>query len=501
VLALQRAGSYYERGIQAMRNGDADRAEWEFDIALETLLEMNLTTQAPGGLLGAARTPLFPASILAAPPRSPSAMSSEPPEKDDPPLEAPALLSPEDVQAMATAPAADAASLLEPEGEGYDIPVVFNDAVKTFLQYFQTRKWGVISRAFERASRYLPMMRNIFQEKGLPEDLLNLAFIESAVNPRATSRAKAAGIWQFMPSTARLYGMRASWWLDERRDPEKSTRAAAEYLGKLYRLFDSWPLALAAYNAGEGKIQRAIQRQKTRDFWSLRLPKETQLFVPAFMAMTVIARNPERFGFFPPPVQPAEVETLVVRHPTDLGLIARAARTTVDHIRELNPELIRGTTPLGTSRYAVRIPAGTREEVEEALDRIPPAERVAWIPHRIRKGETPATVARKHQVALQAVLDLNGLHKRQAVKPGEVLLIPTLPGTRVASAPPGPSRAKAAPARPIAPQRYVVKKGDTLSSVARTYGVSPHDLRRRNNLPRNAALRPGQILQIPPAAS
>ena len=491
-LAMQRAGSHYDRGLQAMRSGNTDQAEWEFDTALETLLDMNLNGQAPTRLLGLVRLPAYPATpwlaSLAGPPRDLTPEAPEPSETDEPTLDAPALLGPEDLQAVTEAPPEGASPLPEPDAQKHDIPVVFNEQVKVFIQYFQNRKWGVITRAFERASRYLPMMRKIFREKGLPEDLLNLAFIESAVNPRATSRAKAAGIWQFIPSTGRLYGMRSSWWLDERRDPEKSTRAAAEYLKNLHRMFESWPLALAAYNAGEGKLLSAIQRQRTRDFWSLRLPKETQLFVPAFMAMTIIAREPDRYGFSPPPDEPIEAETVTLRHPTDLKLIARAARTTIEEIRDLNPELIRWATPPDVPRYTLRIPAGRRDEFLAALDRIPPAERITWVRHQIRKGETPASIARRHRVDLQAILEMNGLRKRQALKPGGTLLIPLARAVAVGRTSPDEP--------PSAAQPYTVKKGDSLWKIARAHAVSPEDLRRWNSLPRDAALRPGRTLKI-----
>jgi membrane-bound lytic murein transglycosylase D len=501
VLAMQRADSYYERGLQAMRRGNADQAEWEFDAALETLLDANLNGQLGTRLLETTRLPAYPPppwlGSLVNPTRT---LTPEPVASgnvEEPPLEAPALLTPEDVQAVTGPQPEEVRPLPEPDTGKHDISVVFNDQVKTFVQYFQSRKWGVITRAFERASRYLPMMRKIFREKGLPEDLLNLAFIESAVNPRATSRAKAAGIWQFVPSTGRLYGMRSSWWLDERRDPEKSTRGAAEYLKNLYNMFESWPLALAAYNAGEGKIQAAIQRQRTRDFWSLRLPKETRLFVPAFMAMTIISREPERYGFSPPPEEPLEAETVSLRHPTDLTLIARAAGTTLEEIRDLNPEMIRWATPPNLSSYTIRIPAGRRDAFLTALEQIPPSQRITWIRHRVRKGETPAGIARRYGMDVQVVLEASGLRKRRAfLKQGATILLPaSAVGGSLAHAAEA-RRASRSIARHTPASRYTVKKGDTLSGIARAHAVSPEDLRRWNNLPRDAGLRPGQTLTI-----
>lgn len=511
--AMQRAGSHYERGLQAMRSGNADQAESEFDAALETLLDMSLNGQTGTRLLETAEPPGFPSSAslvsLASPPRSLVPEPLPPPDPDQGILDAPALLGPEDVQALSEEKPEETTALPEPDAEKHDIPIVFNDKVKTLIHHFQTRRWDVITRAFGRASRHLPMMRRIFREKGLPEDLLNLAFIESAVNPWATSRAKAAGIWQFMPSTGRRYGMRSSFWLDERRDPEKSTRGAAEYLKKLYEMFGDWPLALAAYNAGEGKIQAAIKRQRTRDYWRLRLPRETRYFVPAFMAMTIIAREPERYGFSPPPDAPPEVDVVSVDHPTDLKTIAEAAATTPEEIRELNPELIRWATPPDMAQYALRIPAGRRDEFLEALERIPPEERITWIRHTIRKGETPSSIARRYGVDLRAVLDLNGLRKRHAsLKPGGTLLIPPMParGVGVSAEAPRQVRTVARPTpvgrHPVKKgKRYVVRRGDTLWEIAQDHAVSLEELRRVNNLSRDTTIRPGQELTIPGSSS
>lgn len=307
------------------------------------------------------------------------------------------------------------ASLTATDAEMSDFPIVLNARVRAALKHLQTHRSDDIAGAFWRARRYAGMMRAIFREYDLPEDLVNLAFIESDVNPRATSHAQAAGIWQFVPTTARTYGMRTTASLDERRDPDKSTRAAAEHLKSLYQRFQAWPLTLAAYNAGENTVQRAITRQRTRNFWQLRLPRETRQFVPKFMAMTIIARDPRRYGFSPPPEAPHDTEILHVSQPTDIRQIAEAAGTTVKHLRELNPELVGLTTPPEQSRYALRIP-----------------RRFTWVSHTVQKGETLSAIARRYKVSPQMLREANKIEQSSEPAVGRIILVP-------AKAPPPPA--------------------------------------------------------------
>jgi membrane-bound lytic murein transglycosylase D len=503
-LAMTEAGSHYELGIQALQNGNTDQAQWEFDAALETLMESGPSPPIAPPLVGADRSP--PISLqrwLSPPVRPPQEVKkdSAPEDPDEPTQEAAALVGPEDVQEIESEAVTEAAPPPEPDVQKYEFPIVFNDRVKTVLHHFQTKKWGAITRSFERARRYMPMMRQVFREEELPEELLNLAFIESAVNPWATSRVKAAGIWQFMASTGRLYGMQVSWWIDERRDPEKATRGAAAYLKKLYQMFDSWDLALAAYNAGEGKVQRAIARQGTRNYWKLRLPKETQYFVPAFMAMTIISKEPERYGFSPPPDDPFDSTTVTLDHPTDFRTLARVAEIEAEHLRELNPALIRWSTPPGVSPYSLRVPAGVKPDFLDELGRIPPHERVAWIAHRVRKNETSVAIAKRYGAHLQAFLEMNGLKKRQPLKPGASVLVPASPAflpNRTADAAVDRPKTKTVSTASV---RHTVKKGETVAQIARAYGVSPADIQRANGLSRNASIRPGQHLKLPAGAA
>jgi membrane-bound lytic murein transglycosylase D len=436
------------------------------------------------------------------------------PEEEEPALP---LVSREDLRAveeleakgespLGQGPAAETA----PEAPTFDVPIVMNEKVKAFLAYFQTGKRGVVTRAIERARRYLPMMREIFQAKDVPLDLLNLAFIESAFNPFATSRARATGIWQFMEPTARLYGLRSDWWHDERRDPAKATAGAAAYLKALFGMFNSWPLAIAAYNAGEGKVQRAVERQRTTDFWALKLPRETQAFVPAFMAMTIIAKDPERHGFPPLDPDPLRTDQVTIRGPADLRVIARSAGTSLEEIRLLNPEVTRLVTPPTRPTYDLRLPYGSKQAFLETFAAVPKSQRVSWQRHPVRKGETFATIARRFRVPTGLLLEINGTAKAHPLKPGTMVAVPLpalgKPGTadgvplvarkepRKRQAPVGQARAT-----PVAPRptHYTLKAGDTLWRVARAHGITVEALARANNLTPHQRLQPGVSLLIP----
>jgi membrane-bound lytic murein transglycosylase D len=269
-----------------------------------------------------------------------------------------------------TPPVEDLADV-EENGDGtfdetpYYIPMVLNDSVENHLEYFKTKGRDVFQKWLDRSVRYIPLMRGIFREKNLPEDLVYVAMIESGFNPYAVSWARAVGPWQFMPHTGKLYGLRIDWWVDERKDPVKSTHAAAEHLKDLHNLFGSWPLALASYNAGAGKVQRALLRTQSEDFWDLKasryIRRETKNYIPKYMAATIIAKNPEAYGFDVPAVDPYVYDEAVITGSADLRLVAQCAGTTYEIIKELNPELKRWITPPDADRYVLRLPEGTGE--------------------------------------------------------------------------------------------------------------------------------------------
>ncbi len=245
----------------------------------------------------------------------------------------------------------------------FDVPIHVNKQVKAYLVYFSTERKKIITRYLSRSTRYLPMIREIFQEHGLPEDLAYLAMVESGFNPNAYSHAHACGMWQFIKGTAARYGLEVNNYLDERRDPEKSTHAAAKYLLDLYKQFGSWYLAAASYNCGEGRVQKEINQSTHKNFWELSanmcLPSETKNYVPQMIAATIIAKNPARFGFRNVPyLPPLQYEKVKVEEPTSLQAASVACNVPVEELAALNPELRRGVTPPQGS-YLLRIPKGT----------------------------------------------------------------------------------------------------------------------------------------------
>lgn len=306
-------------------------------------------------------------------------------------------------------------------------PIDLNPIVEKRINFFAQAIRERFSLYLERSGRYLSLMKKILRDRDMPEDLVYLALIESGFSPYAFSRARASGPWQFIMPTARRYGLEINWWVDERRDPVKSTIAAASYLKDLYEMFESWPLAMASYNAGEGRVMRAVRRTRTDDFWKIRntrhLRVETRNYVPNYMAAVLIAQNPDQHGFDEIDYHaPFVFDLATVDGPADLRVIATAAGTTVEEIRGLNPELKRWCTPPGP--YDVRIPKGTREAFVEAFAKIPADERIEWREHTVRKGETLKSIAGKYKVSSESLDAINGLSSKRPLRVGSEILVP-----------------------------------------------------------------------------
>ena len=370
-----------------------------------------------------------------------------------------------------------------------DFPLVINDQVAGYIAFYSssTRGRNALTRAWTLAGRYREMIERIFREEGVPQDLIYLAQAESGFQPLALSRAGARGMWQFMASRASGYGLERNWWVDERQDPEKSTRAAARHLKDLYKQFGDWYLAMAAYNSGPLTVQQGVQRTGYADFWELYkrnvLPRETKNYVPIIVAMTIIAKNPAQYGLQDvEPDPPLATDTVTVHYPVDLRLVAECVDAPVETLQDLNPSLLRLTTPKDED-FDLHLPAGSKEKYQQAILAIPVDKRVWWRYHRVAPGETLATIASKYHTKAQAIAEANNLEGGE-LTPDARLIIPVAPG-----------RGDGEVVYAKRPTRYRVRKGDTVLSVADDFGVPPEKLRRWNHL-RGNELRKGRVLLI-----
>jgi membrane-bound lytic murein transglycosylase D len=309
-----------------------------------------------------------------------------------------------------------------------DIPVVANAKVLGYVELYQGRLHDFMQQALDRGQRYLPMIQAVFREAGLPLDLAYVPLVESAFMPNALSRASARGMWQFMQGTAAENGLKQDWFIDERADPEKATRAAAQYWKTLRDMFDSdWPFALASYNAGPGTLVRAERRSKSADFWVISnstryLPRETREYVPMIMAAIIIGKNPELYGFDRTLSAPPAFEKVEIPGALDLKLIAEWANVTVEQLPELNPELRRPTTPMTPHQW--RVPIGTATMVQAGLATADSLYRTFAF-HTIRKGETLGGIARKYGVSPAAIREANGLSANARLSVRQTLAIPS----------------------------------------------------------------------------
>lgn len=384
-------------------------------------------------------------------------------------------------------------------GEGeeeitFDIPIVVNDRVEYFIEYFKTKHQEEFARWLKRSGRYIPMMKELLRENGLPEDLVYLAMIESGFNPKAYSRRRASGPWQFVYRTGMRYGLVVNWWIDERRNPEKSTIAAASYLKDLYDQFRCWYLAAAGYNAGEGKIAKAIRRYRTEDFWKLAkyryLKMETKNFVPKMIAAALIAKEPEKYGFddieYDDPIRFEKVET---PHSTDLSVIARCCEVDYETIRALNPELRRWCTPPNFPGYQIKVPAGKKEICLQNLAKLKPSEKITFRRHRVRMGETLSQIARRYRTRVRPIMQINHIRNPRHLREGTSIVIP-IPASKALSIQ-SKERKKKVEVKSRATKReqahfteilYVVREGDTLWDIARAYNLSVEEIRRWNNI-------------------
>ena len=358
-----------------------------------------------------------------------------------------------------------------------DLPLMMTDPVAGYISYFSSRGRPTLEHALARSGRYQEMIQRVLKEEGVPQELIYLAQAESGFHPLALSRAGARGMWQFMASRAKGYGLERNWWIDERQDPEKSTRAAAHHLKDLYNEFGDWYLAMAAYNSGPGTVQSAVKRTGYADYWELYkrnvLPKETRNYVPIILAVTIMAKNPRQYGLDTVVTdKPVPYDAVKIDYPVDLRLVAECVDASASDLQDLNPSLLRLTTPKDRE-FELHLPAGTKDRYLTAITAIPPDMRVWWRYHKVVSGDTLASVASAFHTSRQAIVQANNLDGDNDLKTESELIIPVAPGKH-------PSDEVASYSRRAT--TYKVRKGDTVETVAENFGVPPAMVRRWNHL-------------------
>jgi membrane-bound lytic murein transglycosylase D len=477
---IARAEKEYQLGLANHEAGKLDEAKQNFDNALNALLSSNLDIRSDERLQNefdrvvAGVNQLYPGGTT----------DTEAQQKSEP--------APID-ETNGITPAPDAGTKAKAEAEikhtHSDLPLMMTDQVAGYITYFSNRGRGTFERAFARSGRYHDMIVATLKQEGVPQDLIYLAQAESGFHPLAVSRVGARGIWQFMGSRARGYGLYHNMWLDDRQDPEKSTRAAARHLKDLYNQFGDWYLAMAAYNSGPGTVQAAVKRTGYADFWELYrrnvLPKETRNYVPIILAVTIMTKNPSQYGLEEVVMdRPSDYDSITINHPVDLRLVAECVGSTPGELQDLNPSLLRLTTPRD-GKFELHLPAGTKEQYETAIASIPPDMRLWWRYHRVHAGDTLASLARNYHTTAKSIAEANHLEGTE-LEADAKLVIPVAPGKH-------PVSDNGTYARRIT--RYKVHAGDSVESVADNFGISPQMLRRWNGL-RGDSLRGRKVLAL-----
>jgi len=528
---IAESNRHFETGRREIQDGHLEAARTEFNRALELVMQWNAGARADARLrehFDRLVERISAVEILALAEGDGFAEQRSEPAAIDTLLDAP-----EPAGATAETARTVETSL---ESTKYDIDIPLNSRVLSYVELFSGRLKGYLEDGLSRGARYLPMIQEVFRAEGLPLDLAYIPLVESAFKPSALSRAQARGVWQFMSGTAIENGLQHDWYIDERADPEKATRAAAKYLKALYDQFGDWHLALASYNGGPGRVQRSMKRSGKEDFWTISasaryLPRETRNYVPLILAAIIVARNPVQYGLDVAPVAEPLTDVVRLSAPADLRRIAEWIDVPVQVLQDMNPELRRWTTPVRMTDYDLMVPMGKAEVLSARLADSTPGALAPLNRYTVRKGETIATIARKLKVKRADLAQANYLSERATLASGQQLVIPRAPTLLLAANDRGDAEADASiadkgdsgrggpdsvaavtPARRAAASRTVasrtpasaaeparivhrVKSGETLFSIAQRYNTSVAAVRQSNKLIGNT-IKVGQRLTI-----
>ncbi|MGC2331772.1 MAG: LysM peptidoglycan-binding domain-containing protein [Candidatus Acidiferrales bacterium] len=472
---VENVQSDYDAGQREYKAGNLDNAQTDFDQAVDRILKSGFQADADPRL-----GKLFDQLSSVVDSDEIDAIEGN----DEEEAEAPAEPAPIDEIADMTLPAGDPRLAAKAESElirvHHDLPLTVNESVLQYLSFFTTpRGRAIVERGLDRAGRYSDMIRGVLAQEGVPQDLIYLAQAESAFQPDAVSRVGARGIWQFMAPRGEEYDLDRSYWVDDRSDPEKATRAAAHHFRDLYAMFGDWYLVMAAYNSGPLTVARAVQHTGYADFWELQklnaLPKQTQNYVPIILAIALVAKDPALYGVQVNSEKPEPVDAIHLEHPIDLHLVADASGTDFDDLRMLNPELLRSVTP-NESDFTLNVPAGATKTFEENIAQVPQDKWTSWRLHEMENGETLSDIARHYGVTLPAIEAANHLEPHATVPAGFLLTVPTAPER-------------------VHWVRYRVQRGDTLPRIADRFDVTVEQLKRWNHI-RGSHVSRGAHLRI-----
>ncbi len=518
---IAKSEDHFRKGKLNLEDNKREQARDEFDRAVDAVLESGLDVRASQRLqtyylelveriyreevpLGHRPTPVTPTQLVAHNTQVPvvSQQKTQPPPQigfleqrfEPSPLDelSKLVLNP-DEQNVSDADV----SALEQAKLNVNFKFTINPLVQQYINYYQGRGRATMESGLRRSGQYMKLARQIFAREGVPVDVTWLGQVESAWKPRAMSWASASGLWQFIPSTGRAYGLRQNAWIDERNSFEQATQASARHLKDLAaRYKGNWELAMAAYNTGAGNVDRAISRAGTADFWAIYpyIAQETRNYVPNILAVILIAKNPEKYGFKGiRPDPPMSYDVVKVTSATNLQLVADATDTSVDYIRAINPELKRDVTPRGET-YNVRVPAGRGKQFLSVLQRIPGDRRETARVISVAPGEDLQNVANRIGVSVSQLQAMNsGVDLKSTTK----LVVPNS-GVRLASwrrVKPGTEQATAS-----ALTRIKARKGDTISKIAAARNLDVNEVARLNGVAAEAELRAGQEIKLPVAA-